>query len=184
MPVPEDDEERIAQNWASRARQWSRAAVALAVLFASLPLAGQLFLGGWRFDGALGVAGLCLVAAAYLYFVGREGRSSRPDSAAILDEALRLAETGHVRRGISLLDLAIREDPGLWQAWQYRGEMHFGLEGGAASAVEDFTKAIRLAPDEPYLFVLRSRASALLGDEAAAQADHESGARLGGDTAR
>ncbi len=184
MAVPPDDEERIAQDWTSRARQWSRAAVALAVLFASLPLAGQLFLGGWRFDGAIGVAGLCLVAAAYLYFVGREGRPSHPDSAAILDAALRLAETGHVRRGISLLDSAIREDPGLWQAWQYRGEMHLGLDGGVASAVEDFTKAIRLTPDEPYLYVLRSRAFALLGNEAAAQADRETGARLGWDTAR
>src|ERR1700735_1172430 len=96
MLVPPDDEdvEPPADASASRARQWCRAALALALLFASLPLAGKLFLGSWRFDGALEIAGLCLVAAAYLYFAGRESRPPIPDSAAMLDAALHLAELG------------------------------------------------------------------------------------------
>ena len=48
-------------------------------------------LGNWAFDGATSIASLCLVAAAYLYFAGRESRAVIPDSAAILDEAIRLA---------------------------------------------------------------------------------------------
>src|ERR1700734_685564 len=105
MPVPEDDDDvEPADASASRARQWRRAALALAFLFASLPLSGKLFLGSWRFDGALDLACLCLVAAAYLYFVGRESRPPIPDSAAILDEALRLAASGETGRGLALLD--------------------------------------------------------------------------------
>src|ERR1035441_1001287 len=74
-------------NGAGRRWRW-------AFLFASLPLAGKLFPGGWGFDGAPGIACLCLVAAAYLYFAGRERRPPIPDSAAILDEAIRLAALG------------------------------------------------------------------------------------------
>src|SRR5580698_4542885 len=121
MLVPPDDEdvEPTAEASASRARQWCRAALALGLLFGSLPLAGKLFLGSWRFDGALAIACLCLLAAAYLYFVGREDNASIPDSAAILDEALRLAASGATARALALLDEALRLDPQLWQAWEY-----------------------------------------------------------------
>src|ERR1035441_3836326 len=100
MPAPQHDEraEPRADAWASRARQWCRAALALAFLFGSLPLAGKLFLGGWGFDGAPGIACLCLVAATYLHFAGRERRTPIPDSAAILDEAIRLAASGETGR--------------------------------------------------------------------------------------
>jgi tetratricopeptide (TPR) repeat protein len=183
MPVPQDDEdvEPLADQWNSRARQWSRAALVLAFLFASLPLAGKLFLGSWRFDGAVGIACLCLVAAAYLYLIGRESRPSIPDSAAILDKALRLAEAGETGRGIALLNEVLRENPRLWQARQYRGQMHLGEADGAETALEDFTEAIRLAPDEPHLYILRSHAFTLLGHDSSARADLETAARLGDD---
>jgi tetratricopeptide (TPR) repeat protein len=184
VPAPQDDEdvEPPVDAGARRARQWRRAALALAFLFASLPLAGKLFLGSWRFDGALDLAGLCLVAAAYLYFVGRESRPAIPDSAAILDEALHLAESGQTDRALALLDEAVRLGPRLWQARQYRGQMRLGEPDGAESALKDFTEAIRLAPDEPHLYILRSYAFTLLGRDTSASADLEAAARLGGDT--
>jgi len=129
---------------------------ALGLLFANLPLAGKLFLGSWRFDGALAIACLCLIAAAYLYFVGREGWPSIPDSAAILDEAPRLAASGRPPGGLALLDEALRQSPRLWQAWEYRGQIHLGEPDATRSALQDFTEAIRLAPDEPHLYILRS----------------------------
>jgi tetratricopeptide (TPR) repeat protein len=183
MLVPPDDEdvEPPADASASRARQWCRAALALALLFASLPLAGRLFLGSWRFDGALAIAGLCLIAAAYLYFVGREGPTSIPDSAAILDEALRLAASGATARALALLDEALRLDPQLWQAWEYRGQIHLGDPNATRSALQDFTAAIRLAPGEPHLYILRSHVFTLLGQDSAARVDLEAAARLGGD---
>jgi tetratricopeptide (TPR) repeat protein len=185
MPAPQDDEdlEPPADAWASRARarQWRRAALALAFLFASLPITSRLFLGSWRFDGALDLAGLCLFAAAYLYFVGRDRRPPIPDSAAILDEALRLAALGETNRGIALLDEALRLSPHLWQARQYRGELRLGEPDAAESALKDFTEAIRLAPREPHLYILRSRAFTLLGRDPAARADLEAAARLGAD---
>jgi tetratricopeptide (TPR) repeat protein len=184
VPAPQDDEdvESLAGAAASRARQWRRAALALAFLFASLPLAGKLFLGSWRFDGALDIAGLCLVAAAYLYFVGRESRPPIADSAAILDEALQLAASGETGRALALLDEAVRLSPRLWQARQYRGQMRLEEPGAAELALKDFTEAIRLAPDEPQLYILRSYAFTLLGQDSSARADLEAAARLGGDT--
>jgi tetratricopeptide (TPR) repeat protein len=164
-----------------RARQWCWAALALALIFASLPLAGKLFLGSWRFDGALDIACLCMLGAAYLYFVERDRRPQTPDSTAILDKALQLAARGATCRGLALLDKALRLDPGLWQAWEYRGQMHLGEPDGTESALKDFTEAIRLAPDEPHPYILRSHVLTLLGQDSSARADLETAARLGGD---
>ncbi|MGP8245556.1 MAG: hypothetical protein ACLQVN_13680, partial [Bryobacteraceae bacterium] len=184
MPAPRDDEdvEPPADGWASRARQWCRAALALAFLFGSLPLAGKLFLGSGRFDGASGIACLCLVAAAYLYFAGRERRPPIPDSAAILGRAIRLAASGETGRGLALLDEALRLSPRLWQARQYRGEIRLAEPDAAESALEEFNQAIRLAPDEAHLYILRSHVLTLLGRDPEARADLEAAARLGGDT--
>jgi tetratricopeptide (TPR) repeat protein len=154
----------------------------MAALFASLPLASKLFLGSWGFDGAPGIACLCLIAAAYLYFAGRPRRPPIPDSATILGEAIRLAASGETGRGIALLDEALRLSPRLWQAREYRGQIHFGQLDAAESALQDFTEAIRLAPGEAHLYILRSHVFTLLGQESSARADLETAARLGGDT--
>jgi len=184
MPARQDDEdvEPPADAWASRARQWGRAALVLAFLFASLPLASKLFLGSWGFDGASGIACLCMVAAAYLHFAGRERRPPIPDSATILDQAIRLAASGETGRGIALLDEALRLSPRLWQARQYRAQMRLAQSHAAESALQDLTEAIRLAPGEAHLYVLRSHVFALVGQESSARADLEAAARLGGDT--
>jgi tetratricopeptide (TPR) repeat protein len=151
------------------------------LLFASLPLMGKLFLGSWRFDGALAAACLCLIAAAYLYFLGREDRPSIPDSGAILGEALRLAASGATDQGLALLDEALRLDPRLWQAWEYRGQIHLLKPDATQSALQDFTEAIRLAPGEPHLYILRSHVFALLGHDSPARADLDTAVRLGGE---
>jgi tetratricopeptide (TPR) repeat protein len=176
-----EDVEADEDGLASRARQWRRAALGLAFLFASLPLTGKLFLGSWRFDGATGIACLCLAAAAYFHFVGREHRPPIPDSAAMLGEAIRLAAAGETERGLAVLDEALRLSPRLWQARQCRGEMHLAEPDAAESALRDFTEAIRLAPEEAHLYILRSHVFTLLGRESAARADLETAARLGGD---
>ena len=165
QPAPPDDEDGGASGnaWTSQARRWCRAALALAFLFASLPLAGKLLFGGWGFDDAAGIAFLCLAAAAYLYFVARTGRPSIPDPAAALDVALRQAAAGETARGLAQLDEILRQNPGLWQAWQYRGQMRLAEPEAAEAALADFTEAIRLAPGEPHLYVLRSHAFTLLG---------------------
>jgi tetratricopeptide (TPR) repeat protein len=170
-----------ADGWPARARQWCRAALALAVLFATLPLAAKLFLGSWGFDGAPTVACLCLLAAAYFYIAGREERPAVPDSAAILDAAIRLAAAGESGRAILLLDDALRLSPDLWQAWQYRGQIRLAGPDAAEQALQDFNEAIRLSPGEAHLYALRSQAFTLLGQESLARADLEAAARLGGD---
>jgi tetratricopeptide (TPR) repeat protein len=183
MTAPPDDEdvEPPTDAWAARARQWRGAALALALLFGSLPLTSRLLLGSWGFDGAPGIACLCLAAAAYLYFAGRERRPPIPDSAVLLDEAIRLAAAGDSGGGIALLDEALRLSPRLWQARQYRGQIRLGEPNAAECALQDFTEAIRLAPEEPHLYLLRSHVFTLLGRDSAARADLEAAARLGKD---
>ena len=43
-------------------------------------------------------------------------------------------------------------------------------------------EAIRLAPDEPHLYVLRSHVFGVLGDDSSARRDLETATRLGGNT--
>jgi tetratricopeptide (TPR) repeat protein len=184
MPGAQHDEDvpPPADAWPSRARQWCRAALALAILFASLPVASRLFVGSWGFDGAPAIACLCLAAAAYLYFAGRESRPPIPDSATFLDEAIRLAALGETAQGIALLDEALRLSPHLWQAREYRGQIRLVEPNAAESALQDFTEAIRVAPGEPHLYILRSHVFTLLGRESSARADLDVAARLRGDT--
>lgn len=184
MPAQRHDEdlEPPADGWPSRARRWCRAALGFAVLFATLPLASKLFLGGWGFDGAAELACLCLVAAGYLYYAGRARRSPVPDSATLLGEAIRLAALGETGPGIAVLDEALRLSPRLWQAREYRGQIRLGKPDAAESALQDFTEAIRLAPDEPHLYLLRSHVFSVLGQESSARADLATAARLGRDT--
>jgi tetratricopeptide (TPR) repeat protein len=186
MPTPVDDDEEdaepIGNEWASQARRWCRAALALAFLFASLPLVGVLFLGSWGFDGSLGIACLLLIAAAYLHLAGRPSRAPLPDPSTILDEAIQMAASGKIDRAIQLLDEVLRLSPRLWQARQYRGQMRLVEPDAAEAVLQDFTEAIRLAPEEPLLYVLRSHIFTVLGHESSARADLETAARLRGPT--
>ena len=166
----------------SRSAQWNRAAWALALLFASLPVASRLFLGGWGFPGAGELSGICFLIGLYLYF--RSRRASRiPDPAAMLEKALGLAASGQSEAAIRLLTTTIRLSPRFWQAFQHRGALHL-RSGAADSAIEDFTAAIRLAPDEGRLYGLRAQAHNSKGDVSAAQSDLETAARIAGDDDR
>jgi tetratricopeptide (TPR) repeat protein len=148
----------------ARARQWSRTAWAMALLFASLPVACRLFVGAWGFDGAFEVSCFCLVLGTYLHLLSRRSLPALPDAATLLDRAIRLALEGRTDRAILLLTEAIRLSPRLWQAFQYRGELYLLEPETVAAALDDFTEAIRLAPEEPHLYALREQAHRLLED--------------------
>jgi Flp pilus assembly protein TadD len=151
----------------------------LALLFASLPIAGWLFLGGWGFPGAGELSGICFLLGLYLYFRSRRA-SPVPDAAAMLEEAIGLAAGGQVEEALALMTKTIRLSPHFWQAFQHRGSLL--LRGNSLDgAIEDFTAAIRLAPDEAHLYTLRAQALGLLGDNGAAQKDYESAIALGGE---
>lgn len=139
-----------------RLRQWSRTAFALAALFASFPIVGRLILGEWAFEGAGGVAGLWLALGAYLHIRSRR-QWPAADPAALLDDAIQSVAAGDTRRALRLLDRAIAENPWFWQARQCRAEVRLHL-GDAEGAMADFDEAIRLAPEEPHLRVLREQA--------------------------
>ena len=73
------------------ARQWSRAAWALALLFGSFPVVGRLVLGDWEFGGSAEIACLLLLAGIYFHLRSRRRYSACPDPATLLDQANRFA---------------------------------------------------------------------------------------------
>jgi tetratricopeptide (TPR) repeat protein len=162
----------------SRMRQWARAAWALALLFATLPLASRLLLGAWGFQDAAELAFLCLAAGGYFEIAGRRKLRALRDDAAALQRALTLASEGHAEPAIAILTRAIRLSPRLWQAYQYRGQLRLLEAGTCDAALADFNEAIRLAPKEPHLYTLRSQAYRLLGDEMSAHRDSETALAL------
>jgi len=130
----------------------------MALLFGSLPLAGQLVLGSWGFGDAALFAVLCFLAGGYLRLRARRFRVA-PDAAMLLDRAFQFAAAGEKERAIAVLSEAIRLSPWLWQAFQYRGELQL-QDGRPADAIQDFDAAIRLAPGEEHIRALRSYAEA------------------------
>jgi len=134
------------------------------MLLASLPVASRLFLGGWGFEGAAEMACLCLFIGAYFHIVSRRKFPGVPDPAAMLDEAIHLGSSHQTGQAIALLTEAIRLSPWFWQALQCRGELYLAREDSVGAALDDFEEAIRLAPGEPHLYVLRDHARSLLGD--------------------
>jgi len=163
----------------SRARQWSRTAFAMAVVFGSLPLASRIFLGGWGFDGAAEIGCLCLIVGVYFHIVSRRFPGV-PDPATILERAGQRASAGRGDQAIALLTEGIRLSPQLWQAFQYRGELYLRQDDQVDAALQDFSEAIRLAPEEPHLYLLRGHVHSLLGDESSARSDYARAAALAG----
>ena len=150
-------------------RQRARTAYAMAAVFGSMPLASRIFLGAWDFEGAGALAALCLIAGVYFHLASRRF-AAIPDPASLLERAGELAVAGRERRSVAVLTETIRLSPQLWQAYQYRGELYL-RQPNLPAALEDFSAAIRLAPREPHLYLLRAQTYELLGDEPAAQQD-------------
>jgi tetratricopeptide (TPR) repeat protein len=100
----------------------------------------------------------CLLLLVGVYFHVRSRRyTTKADPATLLDNAYRLAASGRTDRALTLLTRIIRQNPKLWQAYQYRGELRL-RHGEHSLAAEDFSQAIRLAPDEPHLRALLQKA--------------------------
>jgi tetratricopeptide (TPR) repeat protein len=157
--------------------KWSRTAVAIGILFASLPVAGRLLFGVWGFPEAAGISGICFAIAVYLYARSVGQRLGIPDSAVLLDRAQQLVSLGRVPKAISVLTQAIRLDPNLWQAYEYRGRLRIS-EGNYSEALKDISEAIRLAPRERHLYFLRAQVYDNIGQETLAQQDYETANRL------
>lgn len=98
----------------------------------------------------------------------------------MLEKALGLAASGQVEEAIALLTKTIGLNPHFWQAFQHRGSLY--LRANLVDrAIEDFSAAIRLAPEEAHLYGLRGKALSLLGDDQGAHRDYEAAVALGGE---
>jgi tetratricopeptide (TPR) repeat protein len=151
----------------------------MAAVFGTLPLASRIFLGGWGFDGAAEIGCLCLFVGVYFHLVSRRFPAV-PDAATMLERAGQRASAGRSDQAIALLTEEIRLSPQLWQAFQYRGQLYLGQPDQVDAALQDFSEAIRLAPREPHLYLLRGHVYSVLGDESSAQGDYARAAALAG----
>jgi tetratricopeptide (TPR) repeat protein len=146
----------------SELRKWGRTALAIGLLFASLPVAARILFGTWTFYEAAAIAVICFVIAGYL-LLRSHGRTI-PDGAAMIERARVLSGRGKDAQAISVLTEALRLDPILWQAFEYRARLR-ASEGEHAAALDDIGEAIRLAPDEAHLYLLRSQVTSLMAQE-------------------
>src|ERR1017187_5799044 len=151
----------------------------MALVFGSLPLASRIFLGGWGFDGAAEIGCLCLLAGVYFHIVSRRFPAV-PDPATTLERAGQRASEGRGDQAIALLTEEIRMSPQLWQAFQYRGELYLKQGEQVEAALRDFSEAIRLAPGEAHLYLLRGQVYSLLGDDDSARSDYARATALAG----
>jgi hypothetical protein len=97
-------------GYRTRARQWSRAAFVIAVLFATL--------GAWGFDEAWSLAVLSGIAGVYFHIVGRR-HGKLPDPAVMLERAQELAAEGRVAEARGLLAETVRLSPWFTEAREY-----------------------------------------------------------------
>ena len=121
-----------------------------------MPVAARIVLGVWAFQEAAAIAVICFALAGYLHLRSRGRILSIPDSAAMMDRASRLTASGRLARAISVLTKALGLDRKLWQAFQYRAELR-ASQADYRGALDDISEAIRLAPEEPHLYLLRDR---------------------------
>ena len=141
----------------AQARRWSRVSVGAAILFLGMAAGGRILTGNWPFDGSLELSFVCIAVGAVFHVLGMRRFATLPDPSALLNQAFTVASSGRVDGAIEILSKTIAENPQLWQAYQYRGELYLTLRDNTA-AVRDFTDAIRLAPGERHLYELRERA--------------------------
>jgi tetratricopeptide (TPR) repeat protein len=158
-------------------KRWTRTVVAVGALFATMPMASRIFLGVWGFHEAAVISTICFIAGIYLYARNLGRRLWIPDSASMLDRARRLGAAGKVPKAISVLTQAIRLNPLLWQAYEYRGYLRLA-QSEHAEALKDFSEAIRMAPRERHLYVLRAQIYSALGQPILATQDYQMASTL------
>jgi tetratricopeptide (TPR) repeat protein len=141
-------------------------------------VASRVFLGVWGFWQATGLSIICFTIAIYLYARSLGRKLGLPDGAMLLDRAHRLELSGKVPKAISVLTQAIRLDPNLWQAYEYRGHLR-ARQGEYLEALNDFTEAIQLAPHERHLYLMRAQVYMNIGENIPAEQDYETAHRLG-----
>jgi Flp pilus assembly protein TadD len=129
-----------------------------------MPVAARIVLGVWAFQEAAAISVICFALAAYLHLRSWSRIPTIPDSAAMMDRASRLTASGRMAKAISVLTKALGLDRKLWQAFQYRAELR-ASQGDYRGALDDISEAIRLAPAEPHLYMLRARLYTTMGEE-------------------
>jgi len=135
-----------------------------------MPAASRILLGVWGFHEATAASVICFAAAAYLYLMSLGRVRPLPDSAHMMERARGLAASGKPAKAISVMTETLRLDPKLWQAFQYRGELRVS-QGDYEGALNDFSEAIRLAPREQHLYLLRAHVYRELGQDPPTQHD-------------
>ena len=88
----------------------------------------------------------------------------------VIGRAIGYQRTGHLDRSIKLLEPATRVRPDEPDFWLFSGRYHVE-QGDCVNAVEQFSRAIALAPDRAAAYSARALARVCAGDRDGARAD-------------
>ena len=95
-----------------------------------------------------------------------------------LNEGVRLAKRGRVKKAIAEFDEALRRDPELALGYYNRGLAYFNL-GQPQRAIEDLEEAMRIDPQFASAYAARARIYTMLQSDELAQQDIDRAVELG-----
>jgi len=118
------------------------------------------------------------LAILALVFVSLLGCGSSKRAQSLLEKGKKQLFDGNRKGAISTLSDAIKADPGLQEAYVFRG-MCYNESNQPKKALKDFTQAIELKPNDSYAYEQRALIYRnQLNDQAKAAADSKKAAEL------
>lgn len=93
-------------------------------------------------------------------------------------EAYKFIDAGYPREAIDLLDIAIKKDPGYFDAYYNRGVVNYLIKNYPA-AVEDLSKAISIDPKSSEAYASRGEVYEIMRENEKAYSDYRTAARMG-----
>jgi len=106
------------------------------------------------------------------------GGDNEPTAKDYYKKAYQFIDAGYPGEAIDLLDLAIKKDPGYFDAYYNRGVVYFLMKNYRA-AIDDLSKAISINPDSSEAYASRGEVYEIINDGEKAFNDYKRAARMG-----
>lgn len=93
-------------------------------------------------------------------------------------KAYQFIDAGYPTEAIDLLDIAIKKDPGYFDAYYNRGVVYYLIKNYPA-AIDDLSKAISLDPKSSAAYASRGEVYEIMKEKEKAYIDYKKAARMG-----
>lgn len=93
-------------------------------------------------------------------------------------KAYQFIDAGYPKEAIDLLDIAIKKDPGYFDAYYNRGVVNYLIKNYPA-AVDDLSKAISIDPKSSEAYASRGEVYEIMRENEKAYSDYRTAARMG-----